>query len=391
MSLPLAGIRVLDLSRLLPGPFCSLLLGDLGADVVKIEDPQGGDYIRWMPPHAKEVGVTFHALNRNKKSVTLNLKTEEAREIFRKLAARADVVLESFRPGVMERLGIGYERLREGNPGLVYCAISGYGQDGPYRDKAGHDLNYISLAGVLGVTGPPGETPTLPGVQIGDIGGGGLPATVGILAALLGRAKSGKGQFVDVSMTEGAFAFLTAILSRWMADDRPGRGLDRLAGGTACYGVYPTRDGKFMSLAALEPKFWETFVKTVGREDLLGEAFAEGEELAALRSTLQALFRTKTRDEWVALFRGKDVCCEPVLEPDEVLSDPQMRHRRMVFETRHPREGKVFQFRATPRMGELPDPPLGPAPLMGEHTEEILKEVGYTPADIAKFREGKVI
>ncbi len=257
MHAPLNGVRVLDLSRLIPGPFCTLILSDLGASVDKLEDPHVGDYLRVFPPMKRGLSGRFNALNRDKRSLCLDLKKPEGRDALLRLARHYDVVVESFRPGVLDKLGVGFAALARENPRLVMLSISGYGQDGPLRDRAGHDLNYIALGGVLGVAGPPDRPPPTPAVQLADIAGGALFGAVGILAALYERERTGRGQQVDVSMCEGALAFLIPELGSYdAAGTPPRRGGELLIGGAACYGVYRTKDGRFLSVGALEPKFW---------------------------------------------------------------------------------------------------------------------------------------
>ncbi|HWV86668.1 MAG TPA: CoA transferase, partial [Capillimicrobium sp.] len=297
-GLPLEGVRVLDLSRLLPGPFCSLLLADFGADVVKVEDTGAGDYARWAPPRFDGVedsaaGAFFLALNRNKRSIRVDLKTEAGRDVLLRLARDADVLLESFRPGVLDRLGVGYERLREANPGLVYCAITGYGQDGPYRDRSGHDMNYLGLVGLLGLTGEAGGPPVPPAGQIADIGGGALMAAFAILAALRERDRSGEGQLVDVSMADGALSWLGMLAARVFAGDAPPRrGRLELAGGIICYRPYAASDG-WVTLGALEPKFWAAWCRGVGREDLIERQFdPPGSDT---HREVEAIFAARTR------------------------------------------------------------------------------------------------
>src|SRR2546429_2208698 len=275
---PLADLRVLDLSRLLPGGFCSLLLADLGAEVLKVEDTGMGDYVRWAPPYYEGAddsakSALYLALNRGKRSIRLNLKEERAREVLLRLVREYDVLLESFRPGVLDKLGVGYDRLREENPGLVYCAITGYGQDGPNRDRSGHDMNYLGLVGLLGLSGEKDGPPVQAAGQIADIGGGALMAAFGILAALRERDSSGQGQFVDVSMADGSLSWLALVAPRYFADGTvPQRGDPELAGSLVCYRPYECADG-WVTLGALEPKFWRNWCHGVGREDLVDRQF----------------------------------------------------------------------------------------------------------------------
>jgi crotonobetainyl-CoA:carnitine CoA-transferase CaiB-like acyl-CoA transferase len=368
-NLPLSGVRLLDFTRLLPGAYCSLLLTDLGAEVVKIEDLKGGDYMRWIPPLLGEYGVYFHAANRNKKSLAVDFYSEKGKDVVKRLIAQGDVLLEGFRPGVMEKLGLSYAQLSPSNPSLIYCAITGYGQEGPYSNKAGHDINYISIAGILGGTGPSDGDPVIPAVQIADISGS-YVAALGITAALLERHRTGRGKFIDVSMTEAASSFMTTHLAPVRAglfDKKSGwRGRGMLSGGLACYNVYRTKDGQYVSLGALEAKFWKEFLTLVGREDLIADQYIE-EKQDALKAEMRRLFASKTRNEWLQMLQGKDVCCEPVYELDEVVNDPQLGARGAVART----DAAV--------------------PKYGEHTREILSQLGYSESQIRELVDHNVI
>ncbi len=387
MSRPLSGIRVLDLTRLLPGPFLAMALSDLGADVVKVEDPRLGDYMRPMPPAKGGIGGRFHAVNRDKRSLALDLKAPAGRDAFLRLVERADVVLESFRPGVMERLGVGYDTLAAKNPRLVLASISGYGQDGPYKERAGHDLNYIGLAGLLAMTGPRGGAPLMPGVPVADFAGGGLWGAIGVLGALVGRERSGRGAWVDVSMTEGALALMAAEIGNMDCGARPTRGQDALNGGLACYGVYATRDGKYLSVGALEPKFWVAFNQAIGRKPDMSELVLPPEGQERVRAEVQAILATRTRAEWEAVFASADACCEPVLELDELADHPQHRARRVFFHVTHPQAGETLQGR-TP-VGE--PSARSAAPALGQHTDAVLGEYGFSAEDIAALRAARAL
>jgi alpha-methylacyl-CoA racemase len=360
----LAGLRVLDLSRLLPGPFCSLLLADFGADVIKVEDLGAGDYARADPE-------AFAALNRGKRSIKLDLKSGGGREAFLRLARGADVVLESFRPGVMDRLGVGWERLHAENPALVYCAISGYGQDGPLRDRAGHDINYLARGGLLALSGEADGPPVQAAGQIADIGGGALMAAFGILAAL----RSGEGQLVDIAMADGALSWLALLAARPASS----RGALTLGGGILCYRPYRCADG-YVALGALEPKFFAAFCAGLGREDLVDHQFdPPGSDAHA---ELVAIFLSRTRAEWEAFNARHDCCLEPVQELSEALEDPQFQARAMVL------DGAL----GTPvKLSATPGDPSGAAPAPGEHTDEVLAEAGFDAAEIARLREAGAI
>ncbi len=392
-DLPLSDIKVLDLSRLLPGGFCSLLLADLGAQVLKVEDTGMGDYIRWGPPFygsddQQELGTRsalYLSLNRGKRSVRLNLKTDAGREALLRLVESHDVVLEGFRPGVLDRLGVGYERMREANPGIVYCAITGYGQDGPYTQRAGHDMNYLGLIGLLGLSGARDGAPVQAGGQIADIGGGGLMAALGIMAALHERQRSGEGQLVDISMADGALSWLAMVAGSYFCDGRvPQRGADQLTGGVLCYFPYEASDG-WITCGALEPKFWAAFCNGVDRPDLIEKQF-ESPGGDAWREVAE-VFRSRGRDEWLAFNDEHDCCIEPVLDVGEALDSDLVRERGMVVEVEQPQLGTVRQLGLPVKLSRTPGDPTRPAPAFGEHTEAVLREVGYSDEEIAAMVE----
>lgn len=373
---PLSGLRVLDLSRLLPGPFLTMVLTDLGADVVKVEDPRLGDYLRTMPPGKDGVGGRFLAVNRDKRSIAVDLKAPAQREVFLALAAKADVVVESFRPGVLAKLGVGWDVLHARNPRLVLCSLSGYGQTGPMRDRAGHDLNYVGLAGVLAMTGLAGGAPVMPGAQIADMASG-LWGAIGVLGALVGRERGQEGRWLDVSMTESALSLLAAELGNLPFGARPTRGAELLNGGVACYGVYGTRDGKHLTVAGLEPKFWLAFNQAIGRTADPSDLIAPPARQAEIRADVQARLLTKTRAEWEAIFATVDAACEPVLEPDELAAHPLHAARQVFYGVPHPVIGESVQVR-TP-VGEPHARSTGPK--LGEHTREVVLEWGLVDAD----------
>jgi crotonobetainyl-CoA:carnitine CoA-transferase CaiB-like acyl-CoA transferase len=387
--LPLTGVRVLDLSRLLPGGVASQMLGDLGADVIKIEEPGLGDYGRLMPPLFNGMGLAYLATNRNKRSLALNLKSERGREVFKRLAAQADVVLESFRPGVLERLGVGYPQLREINPRLIYCAISGYGQHGPYAQRAGHDINYLGYAGLLYHNREGQALPTMPATQLADIAGGALPAVIGILAALAGRANSDKGRMVDVSMMENALALMPLLAATTLnTNQEPALGAGHLNGGLPVYRVYETKDGKAITLGALEPKFWSTFCERVGRPDLLSLHLPtdENEREDAL-TALRALFLTRTRDEWTAEFAEVEACLGPVNSLSEALVDPQLEALGTVRRADYGASGEFGTLALTPRIEDVPFEVRHAPPTLGEQTREILRAAGYSEEELTSLRD----
>lgn len=384
--LPLAGMRVLDFSRLLPGPYCTLLLADLGADVVKVEDPDGGDSLRSMPPMAGELSALFHALNRNKRSLALRLKGPEGVRALLRLVPNFDVVVEGFRPGVMARLGLSYEVLAQANPRVIVCSLSGYGQQGPLAGRAGHDLTYVARSGVLGYSGDE-ESVGTPGVQVADIGGA-LFAAVGILAAVQERERTGRGRRVDVALCESSLAFLHMHLGARLALGGLGaplaRGRELLNGGAACYRVYRTRDGRHLAVAALEPKFWTAFCDAVERPDLADLGWSSGPEGRRAVEEVQAIVGARTLAEWEQFLAGRDLCCEPVREGDEVLEEPALVARGAFFSLRDEREGRAVGQLRTPL--HLGDRPATGAPALGQHTEEVLSEAGFAVEEIAALR-----
>jgi alpha-methylacyl-CoA racemase len=390
---PLSDVKILDLTRLLPGGFCTLLLADLGADVIKVEDTGQGDYVRWAPPYYGSEEHTplgtrsaiYLALNRNKRSIRLDLKQERGRQALLKLVETADVLVESFRPGVLERLGVGYEVLKQANPALVYCPITGYGQDGPNRDRAGHDMNYLGLNGVLGLTGEAGGQPIQSGAQIADLGGGGLMAAVGILAALQEARRSGEGQMVDISMTDGSLAWLVMEAGRYFGSGEvPRRGEVMLSGGIICYRPYEAKDG-WITCGALEPKFWKAFCDGVGRPDLIEKQFEKpGSE--AHREVAE-VFKTRTRAEWKAFNDEHDAMIEPVLDLDEALTSELVREREMVVSYEQPEMGEIKQLGFPIKLSRTPARIERPAPGLGEHTTEVLTEAGYSAEDVRDLEE----
>ncbi|NOY91825.1 MAG: CoA transferase [Deltaproteobacteria bacterium] len=369
----LDGVRVLDLSRLLPGPFATRLLLDLGACVDKLEDPRGGDYLRLMPPLAEDgQAAAFHWLNAGKRSFVLDLKRPAGRDAFLRLLPRYDVLVESFRPGVLARLGLGPDVLERAHPGLIHCALTGYGQDGPRAQRAGHDLNYLALAGVLGVTGPVGAPPQVFGAQVADMAGA-LSATVAILGALLSRAKDGCGRFLDLSLCESATPFALFALASVLGGEPSVRGEGVLSGGIAAYGSYRTSDGGYVSLAALEPKFWMAFCGAAGLEPDM-DALRPGDHQVAWRERLEILFASRTRREWARLGAEADCCLEPVLEGAELLEDAQHRARGLFVDQGSGRLPALRTFAG--------EPSLESPPTQGEHTREILLEAGFEPEEL---------
>jgi crotonobetainyl-CoA:carnitine CoA-transferase CaiB-like acyl-CoA transferase len=389
---PLEGIKILDLSRLLPGPLCTLHLAGLGAEVVKIEEPGTGDYSRAIPPLTKNISTFFLAVNRNKKSVTLDLKKPEGREILLKMVESAHVVVESFRPGTLGKMNLSYEVLAKHNPGIILCSITGYGQTGPYRAKAGHDLNYLAYAGILRPAEGTDGKPAIPNFQIGDIVGGTQNAAMGILAAIIQQTSTGKGQHLDVAMLDGLLAHNFVALAQ--NESVSSIGMDTsgiLTGLLHCYNLYKTKDDKYIALGALEFKVWAMFCESINRDDLVSKHMVVGKESEQVCAELDRIFASKTRDEWVDELDGADCCIAPVNTLGEALHDPQVEHRELVKFHEHREEGGVTYFDLPFKSSAMPPPENTGAPLLGEHTEEILKGLGYEPQYIDGLRESGTI
>lgn len=393
MTMALEGIKVIDLTRLAPGPYCTMFLADLGADVIKIE-PGGGRAAIAILPQATTEEERMRAHNaegRNKRSIVMNLKMKEAQEVFYKLAERADVIIEEFRPGVVKRLAVDYETISKINPRIVYCSLTGYGQDGPYEQVAGHDINYISTGGAQGIIGERDGRPIVITNVIADYAAGGMHAAIGILAALMARERTGKGQHVDIAMTDGVISLIHTEAARYLATGMvPARGDILMFGGAPHYNIYETKDGKYVSLGALEPWFYENLCKALGREDFTPHEF-NGEKWEEIAASFREIFLTKTRDEWVQLLRQTDTCVAPVYSMDEVFSDPQVLHRKMMVEIDHPTLGKVKQVGISIKLSETPGSIRSVAPRPGEHTEEVLLDLGYTKESIEGLRKSGAI
>ncbi|MBK7465233.1 MAG: CoA transferase [Betaproteobacteria bacterium] len=377
---PLAGIRILDLTRLLPGPVTTLHLADLGAEVIKIEDPQVGDYARTLGTgQGEENGQSsayFRMINRNKQGFRLDLKKPEGVEVFMRLAREADVIIESFRPGVMAKLGIGYAAIAAVNPKIAYCSISGYGQDGPYKDLAGHDINYLGYAGVLDQIGSAGGNPAIPNFQIADLLGGAMTAAMGILAVVIEAQRTGQGRYIDVSMTDSVLAHTYfAMLRLNDAGQSAPRGTDLLSGGLPCYATYRCADGKHMAVGALEGKFWKTACEVLGHPDWLKRQWD-----ASLRGELAELFASRPRDEWASLFAAVDCCITPILSPEEALANEQILARKMVVQ-----EDGLTQFAPPLKMSGFEFSIRQAAPKSGEHNAAILAAAGYSTTEIQRL------
>jgi alpha-methylacyl-CoA racemase len=385
---PLAGIRVLDLTRLLPGPVCTLYLADLGADVVKVEDTGAGDYARTIGVPPGVVSAFYRSVNRNKRSLALDLKDPRGRDAFLALAKRVDVVVESFRPGVMAKLGLGYETLAGINPRLVFASISGYGQDGPRRDRAGHDINYVGYAGVLDQSGVRSGPPALSNLQIADLLGGAASAAIAILAALVGAAASGRGRSIDVAMADATLAHNIFALHALEQSGRTlPRGEDLLTGGVPCYGVYPTADGRWLAVGALEDKFWRALCESLGRPDLAESGLASGKEGARVRKDLESIFGSAPLAHWRERLESVDCCVTPCLTLDEALSDPQFTARVMVVRAPDGTRQYAPPFKLSAHAWNL----HREAPAQGEHSVEILREAGLSQAGIDALTAAGVV
>ena len=391
METALKGIKVVDLSRMAPGPFCTMALGDLGADVIRVEEPGGGRMARERGTATAQAEIerraAFNALNRNKRSISLNLKHQDAQGVLHRLVEDADVFVEGFRPGVVSRLGCDYETLAEINRKLVYCSLSGYGQDGPYSDLVGHDINYISVGGALGVIGASEGPPIIPYNIIADYAGGGFHAAMAILAALMARQHTGRGQYVDIAMSDGVAYMLASLMSEYFATGAvPTRGEMGLNGGAPYYNVYRCKDGGYISVGCIEPWFWSALCQALGREDLIGGQF-EPDRAAYVRSELECMFSTKDRDDWWELLSGRpNIAVAKVSSLDEVVVDIQNVHRKMVVGVGEVDGQPVQQVGIGPKLSETPGSIRSLGTTVGRHTEEVLSELGYSCEEIVALR-----
>jgi crotonobetainyl-CoA:carnitine CoA-transferase CaiB-like acyl-CoA transferase len=375
---PLEGMRILDMTRLLPGAFATGLLGDLGAEVVKVEQPGTGDAMRWDEPRIGAESAHSWVTDRNKSSIALNLKDPRGVAALKALARGADALIEGFRPGVVDRLGVGYEAIRDVNPKLVYVSLTGYGQDGPLARDAGHDLNYAGRAGTLSITGLAGQRPAIPGIQVADIGGGSMMALIGMLAAIIRAQTTGSGDHVDIAMADGAFAWLSIHMGDHFAGGvEAGPEAMLLNGRFPCYAVYECSDGRYITVGALEPQFWARVCEAIGRPDL-EPTRVDPEALITWRD----IFVTRTREEWMELLGGPDTCVGPVNDLGEAAAEPQLRHRQMVVELEHPTEGPLPQVGTPIKLRNRPGGPRTAPPALGGDTRRLLFEAGYSDPDI---------
>ncbi len=396
MATALDGIKVIDLSRMAPGPFCTMVLGDLGAEVIRVEEPGGGRMARERTAGADEDrasrNAAFNALNRNKRSIALNLKSDSARKALHQLVSEADVFVEGFRPGVVSRLGCDYETLRELNPRLVYCSLSGYGQDGPYSGLVGHDINYISVGGALGVIGDRDGPPVIPYNIIADFAGGGLHAATAILAAIIARGHTGRGQYVDVAMSDGVTYMLASMMSAYFSDGVVAKpGAMSLNGAAPYYNVYRCRDGRYLSVGCIEPWFWAALCRALDRNDLVPIQFDE-DKAEYIMGELRDIFATRDRDDWWESLSGIDnIAVAKVSSLEEVASDPQNLHRNMAIQAGAVNGEPVRQVGIGPKLSDTPGSVRFIGATTGQHTDEVLAELGYSVEDIAALRESGAV
>lgn len=391
----LDGVKVIDLTMLLPGPLTTMHLADMGAEVIKVENPKVADMVRYMGSQMgndtrKESGM-YLMLNRNKKSLTLNIKRPQGREILMKLLEDADILVEGFRPGAMSKMGIGYEELKEKFPRLIYCAISGYGATGPRADSAGHDANFLAVSGMLDTIGDKDHV-ALPGFQVADVGGGTLTALSGILAALYAREKTGKGQFVDISMADGAFSFLHLTAGEYIASQKlPQRGNTTLTGALPNYNLYKTKDDRWVMLAALEERFFRNFLRRISREDMLEGVNLHHDNLESIAEELKNIFSSKTYKEWSDLFDDPDLCFSGVSNLDEAFNDVQLKAREMIITMQHPDFGEVKMIGSPFKLSETPVQFKSFPPAHSQHTADILNQLGYSQEQQKQLKDKRVI
>jgi crotonobetainyl-CoA:carnitine CoA-transferase CaiB-like acyl-CoA transferase len=395
MVMALDGIKVLDLSRLAPGPYCSMLLADFGADVTLVEAVPGasaklGTGSATQRSSSAERAAAYNALGRGKKSIALNLKEPAAREIFYKMVEDADVVLEGFRPGVVKRLGVDYETLSKINPRVICCSLSGFGQTGPYSNLVGHDINYISIGGALGVTGRPGTPPAIPINIVADFAGGGMHAALAICIAIIAREKTGRGQDIDIAMSDGVLSLMTSAFTTYFANNlviRPGEFL--LNGAVPWYNTYECSDGRWFSIGSIEPHFYDALCRVLGTEEYLEKQHDQA-IYPEMKAKWESIFKAKTADEWMEIMSQHDICAAPVLEMDRVVTDPHNVARNMVVEVDSP-VGKVKQIGVGAKLSDTPGQVRGTSPLIGQHTDEILRSLGYDEGKIGELRSSGTV
>jgi len=389
--LPLKGIKVFDLSRLLPGGFCSMMLGDFGAEVIKVEEPGRGDYVRWAPPFINGQSAYFLSINRNKKSIVLDLKNPKGTDVFLRLVRTADVMIEGFRPGVVDRLGIGYQHITKVNPRIIYCSISAFGQSGPFRNQEGHDLNCLALAGLLSITGINGGPLIIPGVQLSDYAGA-MMAIIAILLALIEREKSGEGQYCDLSMLDAVTSWMGMHFVKYFADRLLPYPQDSMFNGAlACYNIYKTKDDRFVVLGAMEEKFWVSFCEVIGREDLIPLQW-EGQTIQEkMKEELSLLFKEKTRAEWLKLLDGQGTCFSPVLNMEETLNSPHLQERGMFQGIKGEERATIPQIGFPIKLSNTPAAYSIPPPRMGQDSRSVLQKAGFSIEEIQLLEEEGII
>jgi alpha-methylacyl-CoA racemase len=385
---PLNGLKVLDFTTLLPGPYATMTLADLGADVLRVVSSSRPDLASFLPPFlpGTELSCAIAYLGRGKRCMALNLKDPRGVAIVRRLVADYDIVIEQFRPGVMAKLGLDYDTLKTANPGLIYCSLTGYGQTGPMKSRAGHDINYLARSGIISYSGRKASGPCLTGIQIADVASGSNNAVIGILAAVVHRQTTGQGQQVDVSMTDGAVAFNALFAAAYLVDGTETCCEEGVINGGSLYDFYEAKDGKFLSFGGLEPQFFAAFCEAIGRPDLIAGSVIPP-DLPRVKEEVRTALKAKTRDEWMAIFAKVDACVEPVLSLGEALEDEQVRARGMVVEVEVPGCGTVRQPGHPIRYSATP-PMYGPVGVAsGVHTREILLGLGYAEAEIDEFEK----
>jgi crotonobetainyl-CoA:carnitine CoA-transferase CaiB-like acyl-CoA transferase len=378
----LDGVRILDLSRLLPGPYCTHLLADLGAEVIKVEEPGRGDYIRSLAPFENGVSIAFELLNRGKKSIALNLETKQGQEILQKLAAEADVLLESYRPGTAKKLGCDFESIRRVNGRIVYCSLTAFGQTGPYKDLPGHDINCLALSGFLSLNGK--DEPVVPALQVGDLAGGMLAALT-IMTALFARQKRNEAQHIDVSMLDALLSWLILPLALHMEENA-----SMLAGELPFYRLYRTLDSRFLAVGAIEPQFWEQLCKLINRPDLILDQYSSGPRRNEVVEAVQSVLATKTSQNWFRMMREHELPCTPILTLDEVLKDPHVRERHMLLAKDE--SGRRLTYVGSPcKIAGLDEVNLISSPELGQHSAELVKEIGYSQSEIQHLLEAGIL
>jgi len=390
----LNGVTVLDLCRGLPGARCAVFMADFGADVIRIDPPTGAVSTLTLTGVEDREGErlsAFSSTNRNKKSIKLNLRSEQGRQVLYRLVKKADVLIEGFRPGVMQKNKCDYETLEKLNPRLIYCAISGFGQDGPYANMPGHDMNFVALSGALSLIGPRDGPPYMPSNLLADAAAAGLVGTIGILLALQARERTGRGQLVDIAYLDGVISLIDEAGIYFSSGKVPRRGETFITGAAVCANVYRCKDGEYITIGCFEPNFWQNLCRAIGREDLIPLQDPPPEKRDMVESALKEAFLTRTRDEWFDFLKTKDVPVGPVYYVNETFKDPQVLHRKMVVEFDHPKLGKIRQLGIPIKLSDTPGTIRSLGVIPGTHTNEVLQGLGYSHEEIEKLREVKAI